>query len=260
MQNIRTGALSDCTSLTSITIPDSVTSIESYAFENCTSLTDITIPDSVTSIEEYSFNNCTGLTGITIPESVTNIGESAFSGCISLKSIAIPGNVTDIKSYTFKDCSSLPSIIIPENVTDIGELSFFNCSDLTDITIENPDCEIYDSGNTICNGLDEQGEIYFNGTIYGYENSTAQAYAEKYGYKFEIISPAAEEIKPGDADGDGKVNILDVISVNKAVLGKESLTDAQLKAIDFNQNGKPDSEESLTIMKFIVGLIPSLTA
>ncbi|MBR4320016.1 MAG: CHAP domain-containing protein [Oscillospiraceae bacterium] len=64
----------------------------------------------------------------------------------------------------------------------------------------------------------------------------------------------------GDADGSGEIDILDVITLNKAVLGKESLSEAQLKAIDFNGNGKPDSSESLTILKYSVGMITSLTA
>ena len=117
----------------------------------------------------------------------------------------------------------------------------------------------------INNGYDEKHSLYFNGTIYGYENSTAQAYAEKYGYKFALIGsapettePQTEEFKPGDADGDGKIDIMDVITINKAMLGKEKLTDEQLKAIDFNHNGKPDAEDSLLLMKYIAGLIDSL--
>ena len=63
----------------------------------------------------------------------------------------------------------------------------------------------------------------------------------------------------GDADGNSKIDILDVITLNKAILGKEELSQTQLKAIDFNGNGKPDSEESLKLMKYIVGLITSFT-
>jgi len=66
---------------------------------------------------------------------------------------------------------------------------------------------------------------------------------------------AQQDFVQGDADSNGKVDILDVITINKAIMGKESITDTQLKAIDFNGNGKPDSEESLTLLKYIVGLI-----
>ena len=70
--------------LTSITIPDSVTSIGKDAFYGCTNLTNIDIPNSITSIGRYAFENCTGLTSITIPNSVTSIGEGAFKNCTGL--------------------------------------------------------------------------------------------------------------------------------------------------------------------------------
>ena len=68
-----------------------------------------------------------------------------------------------------------------------------------------------------------------------------------------------ETLLEGDADGNGQIDILDVVTLNKAILGKETLSENQLKAIDFNGNGKPDSEESFKLMKYIVGLITSFT-
>ena len=118
-----------CDSLTSITIPDSVTSIDDGAF-SCTSLTSITIPNSVTSIGSYVFQACTSLTSITIPDSVTSIGSYAFGNCSSLTSITIPNSVTSIGSYAFGDCGSLTSITIPDSVTSIGEGAFSWCSRL----------------------------------------------------------------------------------------------------------------------------------
>ncbi len=69
----------DCTGLTSVTIPNSVTSIGDGAFSDCSGLTSVTIPDSVTSIGDYAFSSCTGLTSVTIPDSVTSIGDGAFA-------------------------------------------------------------------------------------------------------------------------------------------------------------------------------------
>ena len=77
-----------------------VTNIWSFAFYEC-NLTSITIPNSVTSIGIYAFYGCTGLTGITIPNSVTSIGEVAFYGCSGLTSITIPNSVTSIGDYAF---------------------------------------------------------------------------------------------------------------------------------------------------------------
>ena len=82
-------------------IPDSVTSIETWAFSDCTSLTSITIPNSVTSIDYGAFSGCTSLNNITIPDSVTSIGDGAFSGCTSLNNITIPDSVTSIGDGAF---------------------------------------------------------------------------------------------------------------------------------------------------------------
>ena len=122
-----------CTSLTNITIPSSVTSIKG-AFYGCTSLTSITIPDSVTSIGVCAFWNCPSLTSITIPDSVTSIGEYAFYGCTNLTSVTIPDSVTSIGEYAFAICPSLTNITIPASVTSLG-LCAFALTGLTNITI-----------------------------------------------------------------------------------------------------------------------------
>ena len=131
---IGNSAFENCGSLTSITIPESVTSIEDFAF-SCTSLTSITIPESVTSIGDGAFEY-TSLTSITIPESVTTIGDSVFKSCDSLASITIPGSVTTIGNSAFESCSSLASITIPESVTAIGDSVFKSCSSLASITMK----------------------------------------------------------------------------------------------------------------------------
>ena len=116
--------------VTSITIPNSVTSIGDCAFYGCKSLTSVTIPDSVTSIGYRAFEDCSSLTSITIPNSVTSIEDYAFYGCISLTSITMSDNVTIIGEHTFEDCSSLTSITIPNSVTSIGDYAFSHCNNL----------------------------------------------------------------------------------------------------------------------------------
>ena len=75
--------------------------IGNYAFLSCSSLTSIVIPDGVTSIGDYAFRNCSSLTSIVIPDSVTSIGSSAFSGCSSLTSIQFGGTTAQWKTISF---------------------------------------------------------------------------------------------------------------------------------------------------------------
>ena len=126
-------AFSDCTSLVSIVIPDSVTSIGDSAFEDCRSLTSVTIGNSVTSIGFRAFSDCTSLTSVTIPDSVTSIDIHAFDSCTSLTSVTIGNGVTSISSTAFQSCTSLTSVTIGNSVTSIGDNAFYNCSSLTSI-------------------------------------------------------------------------------------------------------------------------------
>ena len=128
-------AFAECRDITSIVIPDGVTTIGANAFICCENLTSVTIPDSVTIIGAGTFWNCTSLISITIPDSVTSIGAEAFAGCESLTSVTIGNNVTSIGEGAFIRCTSLTSVTIGNNITSIGEGAFVMCESLTSITI-----------------------------------------------------------------------------------------------------------------------------
>ena len=107
--------------------------IGNTAFFN-SAVTSVTIPDSVTSISDDAFVNCPQLTNISIPNSVTYIGFSAFNSCTSLKSITLPSSLSTIQSYAFCNCGNLETIRIPVSVTSIGNNAFADCPSLMTVT------------------------------------------------------------------------------------------------------------------------------
>lgn len=131
------GSFFDCSLVTKLTIPSSVTLIGSCAFQNCFSIKKVIIPSSVTLIEDGAFNDCESLEQVLfeIPSSVTSFGPSAFGGCKSLVQIKIPSSVSRIESQVFQDCTSLTEISIPSSVTSIGSNCLEGCSSLKKITI-----------------------------------------------------------------------------------------------------------------------------
>ena len=152
------------THLTSVSIPDSVTSIGKYAFKNCVKLVNISIPDSVTVISDgafygckklisihwsesleqinyEAFENCVSLEAITFPKTINTIGPSAFSDCTSLSSISFTDNnkggaYVDIQSSAFSNCTALENISFSKNVRYLGDSSFSGCSSLTNVELD----------------------------------------------------------------------------------------------------------------------------
>ena len=121
--------------LTAVTIPSmvtndgityNVTSIGESAFKNCTTMTSVIIPNSITSIKKEAFYGCRGITSITIPEGITSIEDYTFYDCRSLTSIIIPGNITSIGEQAFRQCSNLTNITVSKSVTSIGGDAFAN--------------------------------------------------------------------------------------------------------------------------------------
>ena len=178
--SIGDSAFYGCKGLTSIIIPDSVTSVD--GFSGCTGLTSVTIPDSVTSVD--GFSGCTGLTSVTIPDSVTRIGNSAFSSCKGLTSVTIGNSVTNIGEYAFTRCTGLTSITIGNSVTSVGYEAFSDCTGLTSITIPESVTSIGGYAFGFYNDEDFVTEKVSNFTIYGHTGTTAETYANENGFTF----------------------------------------------------------------------------
>ena len=172
-------------SITSVTIPNSVTSIGRYAFEWCSRLTSVTIPNSVTSIGESAFLKCKGLTSVTIPNSVTSIGDYAFRECSGLTSVTIPNSVTSIGESAFRECSGLTSVTIPNSVTSIGDYAF-DCKNLATVVslIENPLTITWYTSNPVAGhiAIAFSQNTFMNGTLY-VPKGTKFAYEAKEGWK-----------------------------------------------------------------------------
>ena len=146
-------AFGNCTDMTSVIIPNSITEIGTCAFGGCTGLTSVALPDSVTSTGDGTFYGCSNLTSVTIPNSVTTIGNNAFGYCTKLASITIPNSVTRIDGTAFQGCISLAGITIPDSVTTIGNNAFYGCTSLTNVTVPDSVTGIGDYAFRDCNSL-----------------------------------------------------------------------------------------------------------
>lgn len=187
--------------ITSITIPDSVTSIDdgvfracarlktvnlpakletigSSAFRGCSGLENIVIPDTVNSIGAYAFSDCKALKTLTLPENLVNLGEnggSVFMGCTSLESISLPDGLTVILRETFSGCTALKSVKFPTKLQSIRLNAFEGCTSLRTIALPDSVTEMY-QGAFAGSGLTE---VIFPQELT--KISVGVQYAEDYG-------------------------------------------------------------------------------
>lgn len=203
--SIGNGAFVNCKYLTDVNIPDSVISIGKSAFLNCSNLTKVTIGNSVTSIGDGAFHKCHSLTVINIPNSVTSIGVSAFVGCMNLTELTIPDSVKSIGIYALTstgwynnqtdglvyagmvaykmkgDCPS--KVVIKDDTSSIASGAFSGCNNLMSITIPDSITSIGSYAFSGCTSL----------TIYGYEGSEAEKYANDNEFNFVTLQSKADK-------------------------------------------------------------------
>ncbi len=268
-------AFKDCKTLVNVTIPDSVMTIGASAFKNCTNLFSVIIPDGITIIDEYVFQNCESLERVEIPAGVISIGTGAFMsctnlgsvtlpdglksigyfgfrnckaidsltltenvvlepctfmGCIGLTSLTIEDGVEGLSSSSFSGCTGLTSVILPESIESLGDGAFEGCTGLISLTIKNAKCRIDDSEKTIS----------ATATIYGYEGSTAEAYATKYSRTFVALEPPVTTTIP--------VTTTETVETTIVTTTEEIPAGLEYEAFDSDGDG---TDDSIRITKYI---------
>ena len=177
-------AFYQCQNLMSITIPESVTTICDYAFYNCSALSDITIPNTVTSIGDYAFAYCSNLVTLTIPDSVVSIGDYAFANCFDLTEVVIGDSVTSMGGWAFAWCSGLTNVVIGNGITTIEENMFASCDSIVSLTIGSGVKHIFEGAISELSALtsitvDENNQYFksIDGNLYSKDEKTLIQYA-----------------------------------------------------------------------------------
>lgn len=284
VKTIGNGAFSDCTSLLKVEIAPTVTSIGARAFYNCEKLSGIKIPDSVKDIgadafmltSDYSnqlgpviyidtwvvncldsqeniavdipkgkkgiadgtFKNKTFVISANIPEGVTTVGVAAFYGCSTLSQLTIPSTLQTIDAMAFAG-TRIASVDLPASVSTIGSSAFAGCDFLKNITIRNKDCVIFDDANTIPESA----------VMNVAEASTGYSYAMKYGREISYLS---DDFLPGDVNGNGEYDMVDVISICKHFMNIKNLTLEKVKFADYNGDGKINMVDAIAVAREVM--------
>ena len=215
-------AFQECTNLASITVGNGVTSIGNSAFRACSQLTIATIGNSVTSIGGFAFNLCTSLTSITIPNSVTSIGDSAFNNCTSLISITIPNSVTSIGNNVFQGCTKLVTVYLPARFANtyinfgltasqanfgITLTASYNSSQGT--ILANPNKLPYEAGESVVvTATPNAGYLFSNWS--GASTATTSSVTLTMDATKSVTATFTQD--GGDADGDGLTNYQESIT------------------------------------------------
>ena len=195
-----------------------VTVISEYAFYGCETLTSVTIPDSVTNIGDYAFSGCSNLKSVNILAPLTAISEGTFEGCTSLTSVTIPASVTSIGASAFLYCERLTEITIPETVASIGEAAFQYCYRLVEVINQSPSI-------TVEKGAESNGYIgFYTLDVYNSDDSFAETKLSNDN-GFIIYTEGDEKILVGYNGAEMDVVIPSYVTeINEYAFAYDSLT------------------------------------
>ena len=247
--SVEASAFLNNTAITSVVLPDGITSIGENAFNGCESLTSVTFGKNsqLSSIGPGAFNYCYSLESITIPESVTSIGSDAFYYCCGLRSVTFGENsqLTSIGDYAFLGCYSIESITIPASVTSIGERAFVECYRLV---------EVWNlSKLNITAGSEDNGYVGYYAKRVETEPSESYVYTDENGYVIyydgkvkALINYTGNETKLTIPDDITELNcfaLSDCYNITSVTFGENS----QLTSIGDGAFNWCESLESITI-------------
>ena len=197
LTSIEREAFAGCSGLTSLSLPSSLTSIKYRAFYGCSGLTSLSLPSSLTSIEYYAFYGCSGLTSLSLPSGITSIDWNAFSGCSGLTSLTLPSSLTSIDSGAFSGCSGLTSLSLPSGLTSIGDGAFRGCSGLTSIYVYTE--KLPNMGSDVFDGCDAK-----KCTVYVPKGTYDDYWLSEFGYFENIVEFEATGINNVVTSNDAK--------------------------------------------------------
>lgn len=266
LQSLETGAFAGCTGAETLSLPPFLHRITDGTFSGCENLKSIFFYETtnngriigVVEIGKDSFNGCSALKELTFPDSLEAINDSAFSGCTALEQVSLGRSTYYIGKLAFSE-TNLKNAVLPKTgmTSAIQEDAFFCCPSLEYVAIKDPLCVIADSPGTICN----TGEYHYNwenggactvenctytGAIVGFTGSTAEAYANKYGYTF---------VSYGSINDEPEINASDAaaILVVSAKIGGGSdsgQTAVQREAADVNGDGSVNATDAAIILQY----------
>ena len=232
-------AFRSCVRVESISIPDSVARIGKNAFSSCRALKEIRIPDGVTELTDYVFSSCSSLRRIELPEGITSIGMEAFYFCIALTDITLPEALESIGYMAFSYCG-VEELTFPASFSTLDGFCFSSCENLSRIRFLGP----APSGGTGC-----------------FDDVIAKAYYpagdESWTEQVRLTLTSSGSITwlpwplPGDANGDGEADVLDLVRLLKALSGAQA--ELNSAAIDLNGDASVNSQDLILLRKLLVG-------
>ncbi|MBP1591137.1 MAG: leucine-rich repeat protein [Oscillospiraceae bacterium] len=255
-------------------------------FNGCTSLERINLPDSLRSITSGTFNGCTSLKEIAIPDHVESIDEGVFKDCTSLAEVTLGSGVYYIHTDAFGNCESLEKIVIPEKVRSIDEKAFAGCKKLKEVTVLSEECIIEDNSFEGCDpslvikaykGSKAEKYAERNGFTFEAvqkkvpteeerkeaerkqaeeekereEAALKREAEEKEQQKAKLIESLTNEGMRGDINGDGIINVFDVMRYKKKIINGNGIDPSG--STDINRNGSIDESDVAAVMNDALG-------